>query len=93
MADRLPVLDEMDHNGNSDLLTSAQFPTSRLSFFFVYVPTVLLEERQIVRESVSGGVCRILLGSREVAGQLPQHLPHPAAVAAAAPFEGAAAQA
>ena len=28
VADSLPVLDEMDHNVNSDLLTHTQFPTS-----------------------------------------------------------------
>ena len=33
MANPLPVLYEMDHNGNSDLLALAQFPTSRPSFF------------------------------------------------------------
>ena len=45
VADSSPVLDEMDHNGNSDLLTRAQFPTSWPSFFFLFVPTILLEER------------------------------------------------
>ena len=42
MADHLPVVDEMDHNGNSDFLTLHSFLPS---FFFVFVPTVLLEER------------------------------------------------
>ena len=34
----------MDHDGNTDLWTLTQFPRSRPSFFFVNVPTVLLEE-------------------------------------------------
>ena len=63
----------MDHNGNSDLLTSAKFPTSKPSFFFVFVPTVLLEERartfqdalDILYEDQSAAECQILRGSRE----------------------------
>ena len=47
MADSLPVLHEMDHSGKSDVLTRTQFPTSRPSFYFVFVPTVLLEERAV----------------------------------------------
>ena len=40
--------------GNADLLTRAQFPRSWLLFFFVYVPTALLEERARALDKLYG---------------------------------------